>query len=283
MCVFMCVHVCACMCMCLCPNACVPHSHSMTFCRLQLHAANGYLIDQFTKDGINQRTDEYGGCIENRCRCVHVCACVCVVCVCACVCMYLHVCMYVHVCVCVCLVLPKGNIMVCDAVMYGMLWCRSLACCLVVHTQTHAHTSTLTQTHKETHARKHTLAGLPQRSLLQWQRRTHIHTLTHTHTQVCLGGRCCSDRAGHTHTYTHTCTHTRAQVCLGGCCCSDRGGHTHAHTYTHTYTHTRVRRFALEVVAAVTEEVGAERVGIRLSPCTSFLDAVDSTPYATFT
>ena len=73
-------------------------------------------------------------CVMRAC----VCACVCVVCVCACVCMYLHVCMYVHVCVCVCLVLPKGNIMVCDAVMYGMLWCRSLACCLVVHTQTHA-------------------------------------------------------------------------------------------------------------------------------------------------
>ena len=28
----------------------------------------GYLIDQFLKDGINDRTDEYGGSIENRCR-----------------------------------------------------------------------------------------------------------------------------------------------------------------------------------------------------------------------
>ncbi len=27
-----------------------------------------YLIDEFLKDGINQRTDEYGGSIENRCR-----------------------------------------------------------------------------------------------------------------------------------------------------------------------------------------------------------------------
>ncbi|KAJ9533806.1 hypothetical protein QJQ45_026892, partial [Haematococcus lacustris] len=42
-------------------------------------------------------------------------------------------------------------------------------------------------------------------------------------------------------------------------------------------------RFALEVVAAVVEEVGGDRVGIRLSPFTDFLGAVDATPYATFT
>ena len=35
---------------------------------IELHAANGYLIDQFLKDGTNQRTDEYGGGIENRAR-----------------------------------------------------------------------------------------------------------------------------------------------------------------------------------------------------------------------
>jgi len=35
---------------------------------VQLHAANGYLIDQFLRDGSNQRTDAYGGPIENRVR-----------------------------------------------------------------------------------------------------------------------------------------------------------------------------------------------------------------------
>lgn len=35
---------------------------------VQLHAANGYLIDQFLRDGSNQRTDAYGGSIENRIR-----------------------------------------------------------------------------------------------------------------------------------------------------------------------------------------------------------------------
>lgn len=35
---------------------------------IQLHAANGYFIDEFLRDGTNLRTDEYGGAIENRIR-----------------------------------------------------------------------------------------------------------------------------------------------------------------------------------------------------------------------
>ncbi|QDE39649.1 alkene reductase [Luteibacter pinisoli] len=35
---------------------------------IELHGANGYLIDQFLQDGSNQRTDRYGGSIENRAR-----------------------------------------------------------------------------------------------------------------------------------------------------------------------------------------------------------------------
>jgi N-ethylmaleimide reductase len=35
---------------------------------VELHAANGYLIDQFLKDGSNQRDDRYGGSVENRSR-----------------------------------------------------------------------------------------------------------------------------------------------------------------------------------------------------------------------
>lgn len=35
---------------------------------VEIHGANGYLIDQFLRDGSNQRTDNYGGSIENRAR-----------------------------------------------------------------------------------------------------------------------------------------------------------------------------------------------------------------------
>lgn len=35
---------------------------------IEVHAANGYLLDQFLRDSTNQRTDEYGGSIANRSR-----------------------------------------------------------------------------------------------------------------------------------------------------------------------------------------------------------------------
>ena len=35
---------------------------------IEVHAANGYLIDQFLRTGSNLRNDMYGGCIENRTR-----------------------------------------------------------------------------------------------------------------------------------------------------------------------------------------------------------------------
>ena len=35
---------------------------------VEIHAANGYLIDQFLRSGSNTRTDDYGGSIENRAR-----------------------------------------------------------------------------------------------------------------------------------------------------------------------------------------------------------------------
>ena len=35
---------------------------------VEIHGANGYLLDQFAKDGANHRTDAYGGSVENRAR-----------------------------------------------------------------------------------------------------------------------------------------------------------------------------------------------------------------------
>ncbi len=35
---------------------------------VEVHGANGYLLDAFLQDGSNQRTDEYGGAVENRAR-----------------------------------------------------------------------------------------------------------------------------------------------------------------------------------------------------------------------
>lgn len=35
---------------------------------VEVHSANSYLLDQFLRDSTNQRTDQYGGSIENRAR-----------------------------------------------------------------------------------------------------------------------------------------------------------------------------------------------------------------------
>ncbi|MFM9936433.1 MAG: alkene reductase, partial [Novosphingobium sp.] len=35
---------------------------------VEIHGAFGYLVDQFLRDGSNRRTDDYGGCVENRAR-----------------------------------------------------------------------------------------------------------------------------------------------------------------------------------------------------------------------
>ncbi|KZF25826.1 FMN-linked oxidoreductase [Xylona heveae TC161] len=35
---------------------------------VEIHGANGYLLDQFLHDNVNKRIDSYGGSVENRCR-----------------------------------------------------------------------------------------------------------------------------------------------------------------------------------------------------------------------
>ncbi|XVF24647.1 hypothetical protein REPUB_Repub13aG0145100 [Reevesia pubescens] len=35
---------------------------------IEIHGAHGYLIEQFLKDEVNDRTDQYGGSLQNRCR-----------------------------------------------------------------------------------------------------------------------------------------------------------------------------------------------------------------------
>lgn len=50
------------------------NAHTAGFDGVELHGANGYLLDQFLQDGSNHRTDEYGGPIENRARLMLECA-----------------------------------------------------------------------------------------------------------------------------------------------------------------------------------------------------------------
>lgn len=44
------------------------HAKDAGFDGVEIHGANGYLLDQFLQDGANKRTDAYGGSIENRAR-----------------------------------------------------------------------------------------------------------------------------------------------------------------------------------------------------------------------
>ena len=44
------------------------NAKSAGFDGVELHGANGYLLDQFLQDGANHRSDQYGGSIENRAR-----------------------------------------------------------------------------------------------------------------------------------------------------------------------------------------------------------------------
>ncbi len=49
-------------------RAAAENAKAAGFDGVELHGANGYLLDQFLRDGSNRRTDAYGGTIENRAR-----------------------------------------------------------------------------------------------------------------------------------------------------------------------------------------------------------------------
>jgi N-ethylmaleimide reductase len=44
------------------------NAQTADFDGVEIHAANGYLLDQFIQSGTNRRTDAYGGAVENRAR-----------------------------------------------------------------------------------------------------------------------------------------------------------------------------------------------------------------------
>ena len=49
-------------------GAAAENAKAAGFDGVELHGANGYLLDQFLRDGANRRSDAYGGSIENRAR-----------------------------------------------------------------------------------------------------------------------------------------------------------------------------------------------------------------------
>jgi N-ethylmaleimide reductase len=49
-------------------GAAAQNAKAAGFDGVELHGANGYLLDQFLRDGANSRSDGYGGSIENRAR-----------------------------------------------------------------------------------------------------------------------------------------------------------------------------------------------------------------------
>lgn len=49
-------------------HAAAENAKAAGFDGVELHGANGYLLDQFLRDGSNRRSDAYGGSVENRAR-----------------------------------------------------------------------------------------------------------------------------------------------------------------------------------------------------------------------